>query len=234
MRYLLTLLMIYPALTFSQPISKHCSYYTVSMGYRYVKTGNLNEMLQRNNLPEITPHMFTLGFGYTKRINNHIFGCNFNFSSDGGNTFANENTRTTLSSREIALIYGYQLFKSERWSISPFIGISSIQTYLSIDIDFGDPQTNDFESSLNHFTELSSQYLYQCATFQSGIQGFYSVGSGFTLGFQTGYHFLTTKNTWEIGNIELENGPKGLKSGGLYVRFILGFRYSRIREQPLN
>jgi hypothetical protein len=231
MRYLLTLLLLFPALVFSQSIAKQSSYYTVSMGYRYVKTGNINEMLRRNNLPEITPHMYTLGFGYTKRINNHIFGCNFNFSSDGGNTSADENTRTTLSSREMTLMYGYQLLKSERWSISPFIGISSIQTYLSIDIDFGDPPTNDFESSLNHFTKLSSKYFCQYATFQSGIQGFYSVGSGFTLGFQTGYHFQITKSNWEIEDTELENGPKGLNSGGLYVRFILGFRFSKNREQ---
>lgn len=211
---------------FSQPQPKHSSYYTGVLGYRYIEASGLNQILRDNSLPEVFPHMSIVGVAFTKRIKNHLIGGHYVYSGSN-NTSGDELYTTSFSSTSYLVFYGFQTFRSQRWCVFPSFGLSYVMSELQILHEVRNQPRNDFSDALTNYSTEQSTFKGDSRHIQIGLQGYYSVGSGFTLGFQTGYQFLLFPFDWENGDNKYSSS--GVNPGGFYFNLQMGLRYSKKR-----
>ena len=94
------------------------------LGVRILSLQSLNDALQNEGLAELNPIAFSYNLGFTRF--NEKFVTNFDFISFRAYGQKNQN-KSTFRGLGISFDLGYQILRTEKMSLYPYVNLSSIQ-----------------------------------------------------------------------------------------------------------
>lgn len=181
---------------------------------------SINQFLETNNFPKVNCVWYDINyFGIEGQYNGFVAKINFSHSFNSNRQTYNKNdNKTNLTINGISGVFGYRLFSSYLWTITPLVGFEANGAWLELTKMVDDnSQINDLIDSPNILKINNRSFLLKS---EIGIR--YLPTHKLSYGFYIGYKYDLTDTNWKYQDIELNNSPE-FKLNGFYANFSIQF-----------
>ena len=203
-----------------------------SLGYHMMNTGNLNDLLQVYDYPDLPGEMISIGGGGHGFVGEWVVGGH-------GHSFmnrpqSNETYDLSISGGYGFVDVGYVVNTRPGWDLYPLLGVGFGGFMLDISEDqpaifnelLEEPETSMQVGKGGFLLDLSLN-----ATYLFDFTENYFTRNGLVLGLQVGYVLDPFENQWKINGNDVTNGPD-MDMGGPYLRLKIGGGGFNYPEEP--
>ncbi len=212
----------------------------IQVGYRNTDLGELNTILNRNNIPSLKGNDIWLGLSMSHIKNNWVFedgvAITPTSSSEGNNR-----VKARVGQAQLFLRAGYNVLKNENMRFYPFAGVNLTGSMLRLQDKNRQDLTSDFSQTILNST--ASKTLYQgnfgidlgagydyLIKIKSKTTDCFTVDRYIPIGLRAGYYINAARSDWKVDDHELNNSPK-ITKGSAFVTLVVGLGYNIKKTQ---
>lgn len=205
--------------------------------YRQSNLGQLNTILNKNNIPSLPDNNFSLNLSMSHLHGKWVFedGIGGTFTSTSAANTSN-GIKASYNNFQVYTRAGYDISTNTNVRFFPFLGLNFSDAMLRIRDDNKTQSTSDFSTELLNNTasktlwnpqfgiELGAgfDYVIKMKTIQ---KEHYTFQRNIPIGLRIGYYLQATNSDWKIDdNYTLNNGPNQ-KQSNVFVTFNIGLGY---------